>query len=129
MFVLRVGTFVTRVRHCVRILGELTSVVRFYFHRHRWVLYLLSFSQSPQQQFDEACSRAWTKEHGMHATARLDKAAYGLLQEALQDFTPARPIFLHHRIDHPLCASAGFTLVLRRLLRVGVLGRTGLGSV
>ena len=73
--------------------------------RHRWVLYRLSFSQSPQQQFDEACSRAWTKEHGLHATACLDKAVYGLLQEALQDFEPARPIFWRHRIDHPLCAS------------------------
>ncbi len=31
MFVIRVGTFVTRARHCVRILGELTSAVRFYF--------------------------------------------------------------------------------------------------
>jgi len=73
--------------------------------RHRWVLYRLSFSQSPQQQFDETYSRAWTKEHGLHATARLDKAVYGLLQEALQDFAPARPIFWRHRIDHPLCAS------------------------
>jgi hypothetical protein len=73
--------------------------------RHRWVLYRLSFSQSPQQQFDEVCSRAWTKEHGLHATARLDKAVYGLLQEDLQDFAPARPIFLRHRIEHPLCAS------------------------
>ncbi len=69
--------------------------------RHRWVLYRLSFSQSPQQQFDEAYSKAWTKD----ATARLDKAVYGLLQEALQDFGPDRPIFLRHRIDHPLCSS------------------------
>jgi hypothetical protein len=31
VFVIRVGTLVTRARHCVRILGELTSAVRFYF--------------------------------------------------------------------------------------------------
>jgi hypothetical protein len=73
--------------------------------QHRWVLYRLNFSQSPQQQFDEACNRAWTKEHGLHETARLDKTVYGLLQEALQDFAPAGPIFLRHWIDHPLCAS------------------------
>ncbi len=73
--------------------------------RHRWVLYLLSFSQSPQQQFDETCNRAWTKEQGPHPTARLDKAVYGLLQEALQDFAPARPTFWRHRVDHPLCGS------------------------
>ncbi len=31
MFVIRVGTLVTRARHCVRILEELTSSFRFYF--------------------------------------------------------------------------------------------------
>jgi hypothetical protein len=30
VFVIRVGTLVTRARHCVRILEELTSEVRFY---------------------------------------------------------------------------------------------------
>jgi hypothetical protein len=34
VFVIRVGTLVTRARHCVRILGELTSAVRFYLRGH-----------------------------------------------------------------------------------------------
>ena len=73
--------------------------------RHRWVLYRVSFSQSPDQQFDTACDRTWTKEYGLHEIARLDKAVYMLLQEDFQDFAPARPIFWRHRVEHPLCAS------------------------
>ena len=73
--------------------------------RHRWVLYRVSFSQSPDQQFDTACDRTWTKEYGLHEIERLDKAVYMLLQEAFQDFAPAHPIFGRHRVEHPLCAS------------------------
>ena len=73
--------------------------------RHRWVLYRVSFSQSPDQQFDTACDRTWTKEYGLHEIERLDKAVYMLLQETFQDFAPAHPIFGRHRVEHPLCAS------------------------
>ncbi len=74
--------------------------------RHRWLLYRVSFLQSPDQQFDTACDRTWTKEYVLHEIGRLDKAVYMFLQEAFQDFTPVRPIFWGHRVEHP-CVQVG----------------------
>jgi hypothetical protein len=44
--------------------------------RHHWVLYRVSFSQSPDQQFDTVCDRTWTKEYGLHEIERLDKTVF-----------------------------------------------------
>jgi hypothetical protein len=33
------------------------------------------------------------------------KTVYGILQESLQDFAPAHPIFWSHRVEHQVCAS------------------------
>jgi hypothetical protein len=56
--------------------------------RHRWVLYRVSFTQSPDQHFDTTCDMTWTKEYVPHEIARLDKTVYMLLQEVFQDFAP-----------------------------------------
>ncbi len=45
MFVIRVGTLVTRARHCVRILEELTSAVRFYLVRFRVIVETLTVNE------------------------------------------------------------------------------------
>jgi hypothetical protein len=73
--------------------------------RHRWVLYNVSFSDSPDQQFDTACDRTWTKEVGPQEITRLNKVVFRILQETFQDFAPALPIFWCHRVEHPLSAS------------------------
>jgi hypothetical protein len=73
--------------------------------RHRWVLYRVSFSDSPDQQFDAACDRTWTKEVGPLEITCLNKIVYRILQEVFQDFAPAHPIFWRHQVKHPLSAS------------------------
>jgi hypothetical protein len=40
--------------------------------RHRWFLYRVRFSQSPDQQFDTVCNRTWTKDYVLHEIERLD---------------------------------------------------------
>ena len=87
--------------------------------RHRWVLYRVSFSQSPEQLSDTACDRTWTK-NDPQGIARLDREVYRLLQKAFQDFAPARPIFQRHQEEHPFCASrVWFSLRDRFKLQLG----------
>jgi hypothetical protein len=73
--------------------------------RHRWVLYRVNFSDSPDRHFDTTCEKTWDKEAGPQEMTRLNKRIYELLQEAFQDFAPGRPIFWRHRVEHPLSAS------------------------
>ena len=73
--------------------------------RHRWILYRINFSDSPDQEFYTSCDRTWTKEAGPQEIMRLNESVYKLLQEVFQGFTPARPIFWRHRTEHPLSAS------------------------
>ena len=73
--------------------------------RYGWVLFRISFTQSPDQLYDTVSNTTWTKEYGPHKISRLEKAVNRLLQEAFQDFAPAHPIFWRHRVEHPFCAS------------------------
>ncbi len=74
--------------------------------RHRWLLYRINFSESPEQQFDTACDKTWDKKTGPQEMTRLNNIIYETLQKALQDFAPDRPIFWSHRVEHPLSASS-----------------------
>jgi hypothetical protein len=73
--------------------------------RHRWLLYRINFSESPEQQLDTASDKTWAKTAGPQEMTLLNNIIYERLQKALQDFAPARPIFWRHRIEHPLSAS------------------------
>jgi hypothetical protein len=73
--------------------------------RHRWLLYRINFSESPEQQLDTVCDKTWAKKAGPQEMTRLNNIIYERLQKALQDFAPVRPIFWRHRIEHLLSAS------------------------
>ena len=89
--------------------------------RYGWVLFRISFTQSPDQLYDTVSNTTWTKEYGLQEIERLDKAVYMLLHESFQDLAPVRPIFWRHRVEHPLCASrVWFSLRDRFKLQLGI---------
>jgi hypothetical protein len=73
--------------------------------RHRWLLYRINFSESPEQQFDTDCDKTWNQKAGPQEMTYLNNTIYETLQKALQDIAPVRPIFWRHRVEHPLSAS------------------------
>jgi hypothetical protein len=61
--------------------------------RHRWVLYHVNFSDSPDQQFDAACDKTWVKEVGPQEMTRLNKEFTSFSRRPFRTLRPPAPSF------------------------------------